>query len=141
MPSLQRLIIISLLCLLCSSVIVAEDELSLDYTFTLRWLGYHVVVNGDGTPVLTLDRRLSTIFNLTEGHLFTAGIYKGYEAFTKPSNLHLPPPLLPLSFGEKVSNPADFKVVDKIHDEKLVKKLWAVEGRKYARNTVNRKSL
>lgn len=71
---------------------------TLDQPFTLRTLeppGAHVVVNADGTPVATFDRRTSTQFKLTNGSLTTQD---GRSAIFGPVRLPLPPPLEPIIF-------------------------------------------
>lgn len=62
--------------------------------------GAHVVVNGDGTPVVTYDRRLSTVFRLKDGtlSLFTE---PGRSAIYGPVGLPLPPLLIPVVFPQK----------------------------------------
>ena len=66
--------------------------------------GAHVVVNGDGTPVVTFDKRASTQFKLTNGSLTTLG--GGLSAVYGPGPLPLPPPLTPIKF-RKNARPGD----------------------------------
>lgn len=58
--------------------------------------GAHVVVNGDGTPVVTFDKRASTVFRLTDGVLSVFN--SETSAIYGPVHLPLPPPLTPLRF-------------------------------------------
>ena len=60
--------------------------------------GAHVVVNGDGTPVVTFDRRASTHFRLTDGKLTI--LNSELAAVYGPVNLPLPPLLTPILFAK-----------------------------------------
>lgn len=93
---------------LLSSLIVAANSLhgvsddlpvysTLDYAFTLASTqpdGAHVVLNGDGTPVVTYDRRSSTQFRLTDGNL--TAVASKLTAIYGPVGLPLPPLLIPV---------------------------------------------
>lgn len=58
--------------------------------------GAHVVVNGDGTPVVTFDKRASTVFTLSDGEL---SIFRTeVSAIYGPVPLPLPPRLIPIRF-------------------------------------------
>ena len=92
---------------------------------------FHVVVNDDGTPVATSDKRASTVFRLTEGKLTV--VESGRTAILGPVPLPWPPVLAPLRFNEKpppaIIAPfvAETNITDP-HKETLV--LYALDGRK-----------
>lgn len=72
--------------------------------FTLRSRqpkGFHVVVNGDGTPVATADKRASTQFRLTDGKLTV--LDSELAAVYGPVGLPLPPRLIPIRFSKTAS--------------------------------------
>ena len=101
------------------SLLVARIFSSLDGSFTLisrHPAGAHVVVNGDGTPVVTFDRRQSSEFTLKDGVLTTRR--SNLNAILGPVNLPLPPPLIPLLFKKASQHEASFVAANRTDQSK-----------------------
>ena len=115
---------------------------TLDQPFTLQSLspeGAHVVVNGDGTPVATFDKRLSTQFKLTNGSLTT--LKDGLSAVYGPIHLPLPPRLIPIVFRKGAPPHQVPFVAETDYDyggKKLV--LTALKERKFKKRNVPAKN-
>ena len=73
-----------------------------------------MVLNGDGTPVVTFDRRLSTVFQLSKGKL--TAVSSGVSAIYGPVNLPLPPLLIPVRF---IKNASPLSVIPFIAETKI----------------------
>lgn len=95
--------LLSSLVVAAASIHVAGEDLpvnsTLDYPFTLTTrspTGFHVVLNSDLRPVVTLDRRASTKFRLTNGNLTV--LDSELTAIYGSTPIPFPPPLIPVVF-------------------------------------------